>query len=155
MAIMKETIPGYLKSTTLKGEPRRVEKGSIKRDLDVIIANVGTGIMKMKKRIPAKSFEQMTFPIENVYLYPYGTENGLRNPGDVTRIQTNVNDIFPDLVRKYKQMKMDWEQAMRQVSKASGKIEEYKKEIESLKKDKADLTDKITSLIDKQLKGGR
>ena len=100
------------------------------------------------KRVPEKFTEEIHVDLVDVFLYPLGTKAGLMNTDTIELVLTNVSDIFPDMVEKYREMERNKNLALMERGKIQKKNVELHEELDKK-------TDRIEKLLDKIQGGAR
>jgi hypothetical protein len=113
--VFANAIPGLIKRPDGELKPGKVLRSSIRSPRPgMITMKVAFGLKAKTKRVREGSCEQLNFPEAHVFLHPIGTKKGLLNRDAVTRVFTNADDIFVDLMQKYKKMEKGLMMAMQE-----------------------------------------
>lgn len=112
---LSNTAPGLIKIPGQQHEFGKVLKSSVRMCApNVVSMRIATGMGKKIKKVPERLTKEIKIPIENLWLGPVDTEVGLAKPESISVVLTNVDEILPDLWKKFKEMEASRETVLTQ-----------------------------------------
>jgi ornithine carbamoyltransferase len=134
---LSNTAPALLRVPGQEMKFGKVLKSSVRISApNVVSMRIAKGFGKKMKKVPERMTELIKVPIENIWTGPVNTEVGLAKPDSISVVITNVDQIVPDLWKKYQEMK-------RQTEISVVKMNQWKVKAEKLESENKELRDKV------------
>lgn len=137
------TCPAWIKATTTEGEyiPGRSmlvikETIAMSKPGTLKMMVLGKGMTsKVSARLMKKKAKWIKVSMIGTYLGPWGTKAGLENIDSVNLVLTNVEDIIPDAIEKYRKLELQHKMALRTIQQKDERIADMIEQIKAGNKD--------------------